>query len=154
MQNNINSLDQQLAERRVKSAADWFFWIVGFSIINVITIFFNYDLDLLGGLGVTSRAAIIAQKDHASLTGFAAVVVMVAFFALFIVFGYYGRKMKQWAFIGGMIIYLADGLLLALSKDWFGTGFHVLVSIFLVLGFVFLQRYRKMATDKTDHYKV
>ena len=154
MENNINFPTNEFLERNIKGGANWFYWIVGLSIINAIMIFFNYDFNILGGLGITYKSAIIAQEYHGSSTGFIAVVVMVAFFALFILFGYYGRKLKRWAFIAGMIIYFADGLLLALSRDWFSVGFHVLFLIFIVFSFVVLQKYRKMTADKTNHYKV
>ena len=108
----------------------------------------------MGGLGIVNICATDAQKYHASLVGFIAIVVMVGIFSLFILFGYYGRKLKQWAFFAGMIIYFGDGILSALSKDWFGVGFHVLALIFIVVSFVALQKYRKIMADKNKLYKV
>jgi hypothetical protein len=154
MENNINVPDNSLVERQVRGGANWFFWIVGFSIVNVICIFLNYDFSFTFGLDFTSKFALIARFYHASITGFIAIVAMVFIFAAFVLIGHYGRKFKPWAFLAGMIIYFADAILLALGRDWWGAGFHALALIFIVFSFVALIKYRKIVIEKSNHYKV
>jgi hypothetical protein len=150
MRNNINIPDDSLILSQIKGEANWFFWIAGFSIINVICIFLYHDFSFMVGLGLTSKFAVIAQTHHNSF-GFITVVMIVVMFAMFILFGYYGRKFKQWAFIAGTIIYFADGVFLALGRDWFGIGFHALALIYIVISLMLLQKHHKRVINGGEH---
>ncbi len=39
-------------------------------------------------------------------------------------FGYLAIKGKRWALITGMVVYLADAILLLVFQDWLGVLFH------------------------------
>jgi hypothetical protein len=43
---------------------------------------------------------------------------------VFVLFWQFARKGQKWAFVVGMVLYAADGLLLVLLKDILSVAFH------------------------------
>ena len=53
-----------------------------------------------------------------------ALVVDVVIAGILVVFGVFARKRQSWAFITGMILFAADGLLFLLVQGWLSLAFH------------------------------
>jgi hypothetical protein len=74
------------------------------------------------GLGFTSLVHGLAKRGD---TGHVLDLVINAGAAgVFITFGYFATKVRKWAFLLGMALYVADGLLLVALRDILAVGFH------------------------------
>lgn len=115
-------------EMRIRSGANWFFWIAGLSLINSVILLVNGKWSFLAGLGITQLIDGLATQTADTL-GSAGTVVAIALdaavFGAFVVFGIQSRKRQNWAFIVGMILYALDGLLFLMVQEWFGMAFHI-----------------------------
>ena len=123
-------------EDKIKSGANWFFWIAGLSFINSIIFQSSGKWNFMVGLGITQLVDIIALQLVRSI-GKAGYIVdctlsMMAA-GIFVFFGIFSRKKCSWAFILGMIIYALDALLFLFVQDYLGVGFHIFV-LFLIAG--------------------
>jgi hypothetical protein len=119
---------------RMKSAASWFYWIAGLSIINSIAAASGGSWRFIVGLGLTQ----LIDAFGNNMGGSGTIVALVLDFlvaGLFILFGVFAHKAQPWAFLTGMALFALDGLIFLLEPDWIGVGFHVLVLFFLFRGF-------------------
>ena len=120
-----------------ESGSKWFYAIAGLSLINSVTHLARSNFTFVVGLGVTQIIDGIALGiggEHPEASGVfnAIAFIFSAMFAgVFALFGWFAAKKHSWAFIVGMILYLLDGLIFLLVKDWLSLGFHGLA--FLVL---------------------
>jgi hypothetical protein len=122
-----------LLERRMVSGADWFFWIAGLSVANLITAQVGFVF-LFGTLGTVRWVSRLAWESGAN-GGAITLAAQIATAGLLCVFGIFARKGCRWSFIAGMAVYALDGVLLALDdiqslSGWLNVGFH----IFALLG--------------------
>jgi hypothetical protein len=122
-----------LLERRMVSGADWFFWIAGLSVANLITaqVGFVFLFGTLGSVEWISRLAWQSGANGGAIT----LAAQIAIAGLLCLFGIFGRRGQCWSFFAGMAVYALDGVLLALSDSssisgWLNIGFH----IFALLG--------------------
>lgn len=116
-------------ETQHKSGANWFFWIAGLSLVNSGVMLAGGQWGFIVGLGVTQFAdavgAAIAEEVGGGVGLRATVFVFDAFVAgFFVLFGVLARKHHTWAFVTGMVLYAADGLLFLLVGDWLSLAFH------------------------------
>jgi hypothetical protein len=123
----------QLA-RRVKSGADWFFWIAGLSLINSVIGLTGSGGGFAIGLGITLLISAFGQglgaAGNAVALGLDILVVGV-----FVVFGVFARKGHTWSFIVGMVLYGLDGLLLLLiGGGMLSDGIHAFALFCIFVG--------------------
>lgn len=119
------------------SGANWFFWIVGISLVNTIISFFSSD-DSGFALGLSATLLVDAGVNELIKDGATSLVRAVGLGFDLVIFGFYAwcgvmaRKGHSWAFVLGGILFLLDTLLLLLFQSWLGVALHVwaLVSIF------------------------
>ena len=127
-------------ESQFQRGANWFFWIAGTSIINSIIILTGGQWHLVIGLGITQIFDEVAIHLHAG-TGaepLKIVALVLDFFVagMFVVFGLLAKRRLNWAFIVGMLLYTADGLIFILPPaDFLSIGFHVLALWGVMSGF-------------------
>jgi hypothetical protein len=124
---------QQLNERfavsrmvnagRTRAGAKWFYWIAGLSVLNSVIVISGGNLHFVAGLGITSvvdaaakRVGSLGMSLNIAITGLVA--------GMFVFFGMFAGKAKKWAFVLGMALYAADGVLLLSAKDYLSAGFH------------------------------
>jgi len=108
---------------RIRVSADWFFWIAALSIINSVIMQVGGGLRFIVGLGITSVVDEIIAKQPSNIHA-AGWVVNIVIAGVFVLFGKFGREGKKPAFIIGMVLYAADGLLMAMAQVWLGVAFH------------------------------
>lgn len=138
-------LDEKAAALRlVNRGANWFFWITGFSISNLILIAANSSLNFLIGLGVTRFFSTMGSNLQSFATWYSAPIT-AAFWGLLITFGVFARKLKNWAFITGISLYFGDTLLLVYLGDWLSTAFHCVVLIIIYRGFNASLEYKRVS---------
>jgi hypothetical protein len=121
-------------ERRVRSGANWFFFIGVISMINSIVLMTGNYVRFVMGLGVTD----IITAFSAGLGGAGMAVGLlldILVLGVFVFFGIFARKKHNWSFIAGMICYAADGFLFLLAgTQTMSILFHGLALVFIFLG--------------------
>jgi hypothetical protein len=119
---------------RMKSAASWFYWIAGLSLINSIAAASGGSWRFIVGLGLTNLIDAFGSRLQTNGT-IVALVLDFLVIGVFILLGIFAHKAQLWAFLIGMALFALDGLIFLLASDWIGVGFHVLVLFFLFRGF-------------------
>lgn len=117
---------------RMRSGANWFFWIAAASVLTTIALIIGTSWGWFLSLGITQLVSVIASGYGSEAKVIAFVVTLVAT-GIFVLLGVFSRKRQNWAFIVGMILYGADGLLFFMVNDWLSIGFHVW-ALFGILG--------------------
>jgi hypothetical protein len=131
------------AEKNLNDGANWFFWIAGLSVVNIIFLLTGSDRTFIIGLGSTQLIDIILSGTDSIVRGigFAIDAFIVGIFMLL---GFLARKKMGWCFIIGMIFYALDGLIYLQIKDYLSLGFHALVLYFLYKGYSALRELKKI----------
>jgi len=117
------AVSKMVAAARPQAGAKWFYWIAGLSLINSVMVVSRGSLHFVFGFGVTSLVDAAAKR--AGIASLVLDVVMNGVVAgVFVLFGMFAGKTQKWAFVLGMVLYAADGLLLLSVKDFLSAGFH------------------------------
>ena len=127
---------QQSNDPEVVSAARWFWWIAGLSLVNTVLFYSNADMSFVVGLGLTTIASVFLPMP----TALAVIVATLAFYAWI---GWVAAQGKAWAFYVGLVVYVIDALLFVYIEDWMSVAFHGLAIFFIVKG---VMRLREAAT--------
>lgn len=107
---------------RMRRGASWFFTIGVLSGINSVLQIFNAHIHFIFGLGITQVVDSMAKQ---SSNGTAVLLLMDGLFiGLLLLCGKWARERSQGAFLGGMIAYALDGLLLLLFNAWIDAAVH------------------------------
>jgi hypothetical protein len=130
---NDLAIQKARVEQVIKGAASWFIWIGGLSLINSIIMMAGGGLHFIVGLGITQVVDALAHEAGAS--GVVLDLIINGFVVgLFAVFFNFARKGQSWAFIVGMLLYAADGLILLAFKDILSVAFHAYALYRIYLG--------------------
>jgi hypothetical protein len=113
----------------VQSAARWFWWIAGMSLVNVVLFHAGSQINFVVGLGMTTIASIIFASSLPMMIG--AVGSTIGFY---FVIGLYAQRGKLWAFYLGIAVYVLDALIYVKFEDWMSVGFHALAIFFIAKG--------------------
>jgi MFS family permease len=136
--------------RRVKIGANNFFGIAGLSVINTFLSFIGSDTRFVIGLGITQfvdAVAYFASLDVPEASGIltiVAVLIDLVIVGIFVLFGFFARRGRRWAFMVGMVLYAIDALLLLAFQDWLGLAFHALFLFWLFGGLRALNELNKL----------
>jgi hypothetical protein len=129
---------------RMKSGARWFFWVAGLSLVNTLLAFAGSHLHFVLGLGATQLVDSVAKSTGAAAAVPAAIIdFMIA--AAFVLIGLWASRCNETAFLLGMLLYTADGVLLFAAHDWMSVAFHVLALFFMYRGFAAAQQLKGIA---------
>jgi hypothetical protein len=131
---------------RVRSGANWFYWIAGLSLVNSAIYAFGGDISFILGLAITQLVdgiadVSIAEGAPAGLKFIAVGIDLIIAF-VFVLFGYFANKGLAWAFIVGSVIYIFDGLIYLLLDSVFAAAFHAFALFFIVRGFIASRKLR------------
>jgi hypothetical protein len=136
VRNEKGRSEKKKIEDKIKSKANWFFWIAALSFINSILFLSSGKWNFIVGLGITQLVDVFGLELVRAIgnAGYivAGILSMMAA-AIFVFFGIFARKKCNWAFIVGKIVYAFDGLVFLLVQDYLGVGFHIFV-LFLTAG--------------------
>ncbi|GAB3377090.1 hypothetical protein GCM10027431_32590 [Lysobacter rhizosphaerae] len=125
----------------VQSAARWFWWIAGLSLINTLLAQSGSETSFVMGLGFTVVSdAVLANQKVIS------VVIDAIAIGFFVFVGLQATKGKMWAFYLGILAYALDALIYVLAQDWMPVAFHVLALFFIARGAVSLISSRQKRT--------
>ncbi len=139
-------LDLEAVEKKLRSGANWFFWIAGLSLANTGMASTGSDRSFVLGLAVTQVADAFAKvmverggpaSLHSLAIGFD---VLVA--GLFAAAGLLARRRVAWVYAAGMALYLLDAVLCGVFQVWVSLAFHALALFYLWSGFTALRALR------------
>lgn len=137
-------LEQKLrVEARAKSRADWFFWIALLAMVNSFSHLAGSDWAFFFGLAVT-QAVDAAAAGSGALGKVLGLVVSTMVAGILVVFGVYARQGFRWAFLAGMALYAADGLLWVSARFWPGVAFHLVLLLLVYTGLSAATRLQKL----------
>jgi hypothetical protein len=107
------------ADPVVASAARWFWWIAGLSLVNTVMFYSGSDASFVVGLGMTTLASVLLAGNMALALG--AVALILGFYFLM---GLYGQRGAAWAFYAGIAMYVLDALIYVKLDSWMSVAFH------------------------------
>lgn len=136
VENEKDRSEKVQIENKLKSGANWFFWIAGLSFINSILFLCSGKWNFIVGLGITQLVDVIGM-DLVKAIGNAGYILAAGLSAIaaaiFVFFGILARKKCNWAFVVGMTAYALDAQVFLFVQDYLGVGFHIFV-LFLIAG--------------------
>lgn len=107
----------------LKGPASWFATVAALSILNSVLSMSGASLHFIFGLGITQVVDALARQ--AGSAGYVLDLVINGVIAgVFVLIWNFARKGQSWAWYGGMAIYLVDGLLLLVFRDYLSVAFH------------------------------
>jgi hypothetical protein len=128
----------------VQSAARWFWWIAGLSLVNTVLFHTGSDMSFVIGLAMTTLAsALFADNLVIALT--LAGITIAFYFAM----GLYAQRHKLWAFYVGLAIYAIDALIYVGVSDWMSVGFHAFAAFFIFRGIARVRELNRAAAPAT-----
>jgi hypothetical protein len=141
-------IDEQA--RRSQLGANWFFWIAGLSLVNSVVVLMNGRWSFLAGLGITQfidgLAVALSPKLGNAATVLALLLDLVTV-GVIVLFGLMARQRHTWAFVLGLILYAADGLLFLIVQDWLGLAFHAYASYRIFRGLTANKRLKELQLE-------
>ncbi|MFG6488524.1 hypothetical protein ACG04R_17690 [Roseateles sp. BYS78W] len=121
----------------IRSAARWFWWIAGLSLVNAAMFISGSETNFVLGLAMTTLAsAFYAAKPALAIAGIAITVGFYFFMGL------HAQRGKLWAFFVGLAVYAVDTAIYVMFEDWMSVGFHALALFFIFRG---VMRVRELA---------
>lgn len=107
----------------LKGSASWFLMIAGLSMVNSILAMSGTHVRFIFGLGVAQ--IVDAMAHQAGSPGYVLDLIINGIIAgVFVLFWNFARQGQKWAWYLGMGVYVVDGLLLLLFKDYLAIAFH------------------------------
>ena len=110
-------------EQALKGSSSWFVIIAALSLVNSVLFMTGANIHFIFGLGFTQIVDAVAHN-----AGGAGVVLDLiingVIGAVFVLFWNFARKGQKWAWLAGMGLYVLDGLILLLFKDFLSVAFH------------------------------
>jgi hypothetical protein len=119
----------------VQSAARWFWWIAGLSVVNIVLFQSGSETNFVVGLGITALSDVVFAGNKP--IGFVIDALAVGFFLWM---GAQGSRGKLWAFYVGLAVYTLDALIYLSFKDWMPVAFHALAIFFIMKGVMALRQ--------------
>jgi len=133
--------------QRVTSAARWFYWIAGLTVVNCALAVAGSTVSLLLGLTTPLIAVYIALgvgRIEFTVMGMALAIIIAAGFVFL---GWIAEKGRSWAFIAGASLYAADTIWSVVYRDWMSVVWHAL-ALGAILSGLFVLRRMKAATPR------
>jgi len=150
-----NSTGNLLLMAQARSAARWFYWIAGLSLVNTIMAMSSAGFVFLFGLGVTQLidGAVGQMESTGKMVGLVLNLVVVGIFAMF---GFFASKQQSWSYIAGMVLYFLDAALIlgasmmaSVPVPWISVAFHAYVLFRLFTGLQANLKLKSMARGVT-----
>jgi hypothetical protein len=139
-----------------RRGANWFYWVAGLSLVNSLLTHLGGNIRFVVGMGVSSAAdsiAAIGAKEHpaqAAIFRAMAIAFAVLASAIVVLFGWLANRRYIAFFAIGMVLYLLDGLLLLLFRQWLSVGFHAFV-LFCMFGGLMAYRQLNQIEETLGH---
>lgn len=107
----------------LKGRASWFVMIAALSMVNSILAMSGASVRFIFGLGLSQIVDALAHQ--AGSPGYVLDLIINGIIAgVFVLFWNFARQGQKWAWYVGMAVYVVDGVLLLLFKDYLAIAFH------------------------------
>ena len=126
------------------SGANWFFWIVGLSIINTLISLTGTDWGFSLGVAATQVADYLAYDGKSALGRVFALGFDVLVFGFYALCGVQAMRGATWAFVLGLIFFALDTLLMLFMQQWIGLLLHGWAIFSIFTGLIANTNLRKM----------
>ncbi|HTZ82463.1 MAG TPA: hypothetical protein VMB66_04695 [Candidatus Acidoferrales bacterium] len=145
------NIEQQVRwQHALKGSSAWFLWVAGLSMVNSILHVSGVRFQFIFGLGIAQLVDALARRIGGA--GLALDIVINGFLAgIFVVFFYFGRQGKRWAFLTGMILYGLDGLLMLLFQAFLGLAFHAFALFCMNGGLVAISKLQELEQPRSPY---
>jgi len=130
--------DNLKQKKSITNGASWFLWIAILSMINLVMLIANQNLQFIVGLGVNYFIlGVMAGVGHSIGTNLLPLgyVLSFLFSGLFLFFWRKSKSENKTIYLIGLIVYGLDSLIFLFSKEWLGLGFHIFVFFGLANGY-------------------
>lgn len=124
-------------QNRLRSGANWFFWIAALSVINSVMMATGSSISFIFGLTATQIIDALAvffaedlQLEAINMFRIVGWVLNLLIVGVYALFGVFANKRKKWAFIAGMALYILDAvaaLFIWDQPDLLSFAFHLIV---------------------------
>src|SRR5438876_2360913 len=108
---------------RMRRGAGWFLTIAILSGVNSLLQIFDAKIRFIFGLGITQAVDAVAH-GHGQNANILMIAVDGLFIVMLILCSKWAKAGSQGAFLGGMIAYALDGVLLLLFSMWLDAAVH------------------------------
>lgn len=125
----------------IVSAARWFWWIAGLSLVNTALFYGGSDMNFVVGLGLTALANVMFAGNLPAAIALVALTVAFYFFI-----GLQAQREVAWAFYVGLAVYVIDALIYVRIQDWMPVAFHAFAIYAIGKGLLRLRARRGEAT--------
>ncbi len=129
----------------VLSAARWFWWIAGLSLVNTVLFYAGSDTSFVVGLGMTTLVSVIFESNVA--VAMSLVALTLGFYFLM---GLFAQRAKAWAFYLGLALYALDALLYVRLDAWMSVAFHAYAIFCIAKGILRLRQLDQMPAAAND----
>lgn len=140
---------QQVIEQAAKGSG-WFAAIALFSFINSILMLFKAKISFVIGLGVTQVVDAIVSIGREQTSGAAGAVmgllglcINLVLIGVIVTIWLLSKRGNRTAYLVGMVLYLLDGLIFLMVRDWVGVGFHAFFLFGLWGGYAFVKEFHR-----------
>ncbi len=109
----------------IHRGANWFYWIVGLSLVNVGLAVAEADRHFLVGVAMAEIATgLITEVDASTTYQVIGGVLIFIILGAFLLIGRKAHKPSKIAFIIGMVLYGLDGIIYLAFSDFLSAAFH------------------------------
>jgi hypothetical protein len=131
VQNNLSDDHMRalaILNANIVRSANWFYWIAGLSIVNLVALVIGAKFHFVIGLGMSEWLGAVAMQLVAAggAAGMVALLVVAGFAvaAFFAACGWFARRPSIVAFAIGMAVFALDTLIYINSGEWICVAFH------------------------------
>ena len=129
----------------VGSAARWFWWIAGLSLVNTVLFYSGSNSSFVVGLGMTTITAVVLDARIALALGIIAVII-----GFYVLMGWYAQRGAAWAFYLGLGLYVLDALVYVKLQDWMSVAFHAYAIFCIARGMMRLREINALPVAAND----
>lgn len=120
-----HAMELAILAAKILRGANWFYWIAGLSLVNLVAAATGMNFRFVIGLGISEGLAGFAQdaasRGESGILMYAGCIIITAFFAAA---GWFARRPSMVAFVVGSVVFALDTLVFVMIKDWIGVAFH------------------------------
>ena len=131
----ILELERADAFKKIKSGANWFFWIAALSFINSLILGNSATpVSFIAGLSITQMVDVMVIGFYGE-HHVAATCINLFIAGAFVLIGIKAGNANRAAFITGMSLYVADAFIFMYFEAWKEFAFHALAFYFIFKGY-------------------
>ncbi len=135
----------------IHRGANWFYWIVGLSLVNATLALFDANLHFIVGLAYTEIASgIIKAADDSIFFKLFGGVSLLMIIGAFLFIGKKAHKPNKTLYLVGIILYALDGVIYFAFSDFLPGIFHIYVVYNLWLGYRAINDYEQWWNQPVD----